>query len=186
MFYKIARFVCIVVTKVFFRPKIVGIENIPLSGHFIIAANHTSMFDPLPIIASTKRRVHFLAKASIFKFPQGIIFSNLELIPVYRDKDNEKAYSDAVNYLKEGHVIGIFPEGTRERGKGLLSFKYGTVKMAEDTNSKIVPVAIKGGYNIFKNKLTFVFGKPITINGNIKKENDKLRETIENMLNNII
>ena len=182
MMYSIAKFVCLIATKIFIRPKLIDKNNMPLKGGFIIASNHISMFDPVILITSTKRRIHFLAKNSIFKFPLSIIFSNLQLIKVNRDNNDSIALEESIKYLKDGHVIGIFPEGTRERGRGLLDFKYGTVKMAKETAMPIIPVGIKGRYCIFSKNLTFKFGKPIYINGELEKENERLKKTIESLL----
>ena len=181
--YGLAKVVCLFATKVLFRPKISGLENIPKSGRFIIALNHTSMFDPVVIVANTKRRVHFLAKSELFKFPKSIIFNHLGLIKVYRNEKGKEALEDAIEYLKKDHVIGIFPEGTRERGRGLLPFKYGCVKMANETNCPIIPVGISGGYNIFKNKLCFNVGKPIHVSGNLEKDNELLRNKVKDLIN---
>lgn len=182
MFYKIVRFVCIIATKIFFRPKFIGLDNIPKDGSFIFASNHTSMFDPVPIICISKRRVHFLAKKELFKFPQSIIFSHLELIPVKRDNNDKEALDTAINYLKNGSIVGIYPEGTRERGRGLLDFKYGTIKMAKETDCPIIPVGISGSYNIFKNDLCFKFERPIYIKNVNKFENEKVKRIIKKMI----
>ena len=180
--YWLAKIVCFFATKVLFRPKIVGLENIPKSGGFIFASNHTSMFDPVVILTTTKRKIHFLAKAELFKFPKSIIFKHLGLMPVYRNSLDKEALKDSINYLNNGEIVGIFPEGTRERGRGLLEFKFGAVKMSKETNTPIIPVGITGSYNIFKNKLHFKFGKPIYVKGDLEKENEKLRNTIKDLI----
>ena len=180
--HRFARFVCFIATKVFFRPKITGINNIPKSGGFIIASNHISMFDPVVLITTTKRRIHFLAKSEIFKFPFSIIFNNLNLIKVNRDSKDKGALDEAIDYLRNGHVIGIFPEGTRERGRGILDFKYGAVKMAKETNTPIIPVGIKGNYNWFSNKLSFNIGKPIYVKKDLNVENERLKEKVKSLI----
>ena len=182
MMYRLARFVCFIAIKGFFRPKITGINNIPKSGGFIIASNHISMFDPVVLITTTKRRIHFLAKSEIFKFPLNIIFGNLELIKVNRNSMDKDALDESINYLKNNHVIGIFPEGTRERGRGILDFKYGAVKMAKETNTPIIPVGIKGNYNWFSNKLHFNIGKPIYIKKDLNSENEKLKDKVRSLI----
>lgn len=180
--YWLAKIVCKFASKVLFRAKFIGLENIPKEGRFIIASNHTSMFDPVIILTTTKRKVHFLAKSELFKFPKSIIFNHLGLIKVDRGVNGSEAYKEAVKCLSNNHVIGIFPEGTRERGRGVLDFKTGAVRMAKETNSPIIPVGIKGKYKLFKKSITFTFGKPIYINGEIEKENIRLRNIIKDLI----
>ena len=100
--------------------------------------NHTHIFDSLLLISTTKRSIHFLAKNELWKGSKKIIFSNLGLIPVNRKAKDHKALESAINYLNNDKLIGIFPEGTTEKGKGMLPFKIGAIKMAKETNSKIL------------------------------------------------
>lgn len=180
-FYKVLRPFVKVFTYIFLRPVYKGIDNIPKEVSFILAGNHTSILDPLVLISATKRNIHFLAKDELWKGPKKIFFSNLGLIPVNRREKDKFALKEAEKYLKAGMVIGIFPEGTTEKGRGLLPFKIGAVKMAYDTNTNIVPFVIKGSYNLFK-RLEVIFGKPIEINNSdLKLENDNLRNLIIKM-----
>ena len=180
--YKILRNIVKFLTKIYIRPTYEGLENIPKSGSFIIAGNHIHLVDPATIMSITKRPIHFLAKASLFKFPQSLIFNNLNLIKVNRDGNDKKAYEDAVNYLKNGEIIGIYPEGTRERGRGLLPFKTGAVRMAKETNSLIIPFATVGKYKPFRKSVIIRFGKAYKPNKDIDKANDELRNIIKDLL----
>lgn len=180
-FYLIIRPLIKVFTKVFIHPKYIGVDNIPKDGSIILAGNHTSILDPLVLISATKRNIHFLAKDELWKGPKRIIFSNLGLIPVNRREKDKFALKEAEKYLKFGMVIGIFPEGTTEKGRGMLPFKIGAVKMARDTNTRIVPFAITGSYNFLK-KLEVSFGKPIDMNNtDLEIENNNLRNIIIKM-----
>ena len=134
------------------------------------------------MISSTKRSIHFLAKDELWKGPKKIIFSNLGLIPVNRREKDKNALTLAKKYLDEEMVIGIFPEGTTEKDRGLLPFKVGAVKMAYDTKTTIVPFAIKGKYGLFK-KIKIMYGKPVVIkDSNLTKETDNLRNIIKKMI----
>ena len=84
LLYKICRPIITLLFKTLYRPKIIGSENIPKSGRIILAGNHTHNLDCAMIISSTKRNVHFLAKAELFKGFKKIFFSNMGLIPVNR------------------------------------------------------------------------------------------------------
>ena len=180
--YRILRPIIKCFVKIFYRPKIIGMENIPKDGRIILAGNHTNIFDCLLLISSTKRSIHFLAKDELWKGMKKILFANLGLIPVNRRQKDHKSLETAYSYLKEEALIGIFPEGTIGK-KGILPFKLGAVKMASVTNTKIVPFAITGKYKLFSNNLKIVFGKPIKINSkDLEQENDKLRDVIVKMV----
>ena len=180
-FYRIIRPVVKVLTNIFLHPTYVGLSNIPKDGSIVLAGNHTSILDPLLLVSSTKRSIHFLAKDELWKGFKKIIFSNLGLIPVNRREKDTFALKEAVKYLEDGKVIGIFPEGTTNKKDGLLPFKVGAVKMAYDTNTRIVPFAIKGQYGLFK-KVSISFGKPISIKSNdFKEESMHLRKIITKM-----
>lgn len=182
-FYKVMRPIIKALVFIFLTPKCEGLENIPKTGKLILAGNHTSILDPFLIMSMTKRPIHYLAKKELFKGPKKIIFNNLGLIPVNRSIKDKTVLKNAKKYLDSDMVIGIFPEGTTEKGKGLLPFKIGTVKLAHDTNSQIVPFSITGKYKLFSRSLKIKFGKPINIkSNNLEKENENLRNTIKQMI----
>ena len=177
--YKILRPLITGFYKLFLTPKIIGTENIPKSGRVILAGNHTSNFDAPLLISSTKRNVHFLAKKELWEGPKKIIFANMGLIPVDRKSKDGSALVIAERYLKNEKLIGIFPEGTTEKTGEMLKFKKGAVKMAKDTNSLIVPFVITGKYKLFSKNLTIKFLKPITCNGSILEETERLMNIIK-------
>ena len=181
--YRILRPLIVFFVKVLIRPKFIGLENISKDGRLVLAGNHTSIMDPLLLITATKRNIHFLAKDELWHGVKKIIFANLGLIPVNRRVKDPNAMNLAIKCLDNEQVIGIFPEGTTEKGRGLLPFKIGAVKMAHDTNTKIVPFIIKGKYRLFSRNLSIKFLKPMIIkNDDLIKENDKLRMTIKNIM----
>lgn len=184
LLYRILRPLIKFLTNVLLMPKYVGLENIPKEGNIILAGTHTHILDCFLLISSTKRSVHFLAKDELWKGPKKILFSNMGLIPVNRRQKDHNALLSAEEYLNNKQVIGIFPEGTTEKGKGLLPFKIGAVKMASDTNTKIVPFVIKGKYKLFSRSLKITYGKPISIisNKDLSNENENFRSIIVNML----
>ncbi len=181
--YKIIRPIVKLFTKVFLRPKYVGLENIKNNGRIILAGNHTNILDCLLVMSSTKRHVHFLAKDELWKGPKKLIFDNLGLIPVNRRQKDHNALKKAEKYLDNDLVVGIFPEGTVSKAGDLLPFKIGCVKMAKDTNSSIIPFVITGKYKLFSQDLKITFGKQLKIkNDNLEEENIKLRDEILKMI----
>ena len=147
-----------------YRPKYVGLENIPKEGRIVLSGNHTNNLDCWLLMSCTKRTIHFLAKDSLVKGWKGLIFNNMGVIPVNRKIHDKGALINAEKALEEDKVIGIFPEGTFNHSDDvILPFKIGAVKMASETGSPIVPFVIKGEYKIFKRKIKLEFLEPINV-----------------------
>lgn len=181
--YRIVRPIVEVLFKTIFTPKIIGKENIPKTGRIILAGNHTNNLDCFMLMSSTKRPIHFLAKIELWKGPKKIIFGNMGLIPINRKEKNHQSLKLAYEYLNDEKLIGIFPEGTTEKEKGvLLPFKIGAVKMAKETNTKIVPFAISGNYHPFSRNLQIKFDAPLSITEDLEKEKERLKDQIDHLL----
>ena len=183
-FYKIIRPIGKFLFTILYRPRIIGKENIPKEGRIVLAGNHTNNLDCVILLSSTKRPIHFLAKAELFKGPFGWFFKAMGLIPVVRKTKDGKALPKSIEYLENEKLIGIFPEGTINRTDDVvMPFKIGAVKMAHDTDSKIVPFVIKGKYKPFFNNLRIIYFKPISIKDDIlDNENEKLMNIIKEKL----
>ncbi len=181
--YKISRPVIKVLFNFFYRPTYIGRENIPSNGSFVLAGNHTSYLDPLLLMSSYKRTIHFLAKDSLIKGVKGLIFKHMGIIPVNRKIHDKDALSEAKRALSNNQVIGIFPEGTINRTKDVtLPFKIGAVKMVKDTDSLLVPFTITNKYKLFRKSVTIEFYKPYKVVDNLDIENNKLRSFISSEL----
>lgn len=179
LFYKMVKPITSFLFKVLFRPTIKGIDNIPNDASCVLAGNHTKWLDPIMLVAISKRQVHFLAKKSLFKGPIGLIVKGMGAIPVDRSIHDKNALNNAINELNNNCVIGIFPEGTINKGNNLtLPFKIGAVKMAHDTNSYLVPFIITGKYKLFRKKITVEFLPKRKISSNLTLENEKLEKTV--------
>ena len=173
-----------ILLKIIFRPKVIGKENIPKDGALIFAGNHKHAVDPTMVMSSTSRIVHYMAKEELFKGLHGLILKKMGLIKVHRGKSNPKAVIEAEEILSNGGTIGIFPEGTRNKTEEeLLKFRYGAVRIAQKTNTPILPFAIKNKYKIFKKSVVIEFGKPIDVsNMDIEEANEYLRNEVLNLL----
>jgi cytidylate kinase len=145
-----------------------GVENIPREGGVILASNHISYYDPPFVSVSCPREVHFMAKRELFSIPiLGFIIRNLNAFPVNRGKYDRQALEAAINVLKRGEALIVFPEGTRSRKKGeFLSPKAGIGVLAREGQVPIVPTFISGSDKLAKVFFSFgrvrvIFGKPI-------------------------
>ena len=128
-----------------------GLEYLPLDGLVVIACNHVTNFDVFPMQFSLPRPIFFMAKAELFKFPlMDIALRNLGAFPVYRGEKDAWAMRHARKVLEHGQMLGMFPEGTRNKGKGLGVAKTGTARMAIENNCPIVPMIVIGTDGFFK------------------------------------
>ena len=183
--YKFFKLIYIPLLTILYRPKFYGKENIPKDGSIIIAGNHKHAVDPVVVMTSTKRIVHFMAKEEVSKGLHGKLFELLGIIRVYKDKTkNIQSVTIAESMLKDGGVLGIFPEGTRNRTeKDLLKFRQGAVRMAKETGALIVPFAIRGKYKVFRKGIEIEFGTPMDIsNMEIEEANENLQEEVLKLL----
>ena len=184
MGYKIAVFVLGPIFKLYYNPKVIGKENIPKEGTILVCGNHKHIMDQCVPILSTKRFLRYMAKKEYFDGPYAWFFKWVGCIPVDRSKKDEDAKAKALEHLKNGGAIGIFPEGTRNKTKDfLLPFKFGAVSMASKTNAKIVPFGVTGEYKFRSKDLTVRFGKPFEIGDmTLEEANEKLSKEIGNLM----
>ena len=181
--YRITRPLIKVFMKIFFRPTYIGTELIPTDVNFILAGNHTSYLDPLLLMSSTNKTIHFLAKDSLAKGIKGLLFRSMGIIPVNRKIHDKNALKTAEEELLNEKVIGIFPEGTINRTEEVtIPFKIGAVKMAQDTDTLLVPFTITGKYKLFRNSVVIEFYSPYKVKEDLTLENDRLRNFIGNEL----
>lgn len=180
---------------------IVGQENIPLAGGAILAINHTSFLDyafaGLPPDRAGHRLVRFMAKEGIFKHSvAGPMMRGMRHISVNRDAGSE-AFRQGVRALKEGELLGVFPEGTMSRSFELISFKSGAVRMAAMAQVPIIPMVVFGGQRILGyghkdfsrgKTIAITVGQPIMIEkrGDAHLQTGHLRDIMSVMLDETI
>ncbi|MYL71220.1 1-acyl-sn-glycerol-3-phosphate acyltransferase [Halobacillus litoralis] len=159
--YKLGKALCSIILYPMYRIKIVGKKNIPAEGPVIICSNHISNMDPPVVGITSSRNIYFLAKEELFKNPLiGGILKKVHAFPIKRGMRDRNALRKGLDILKEGHALGLFPEGTRQKngeiGKGLAGAGFFALR----SEAAIVPCAIIGPYKRFK-RLKVVYGEPI-------------------------
>lgn len=129
-----------------------GAEKVPAKGGAVIAANHTGYLDFVFVgVAARKyqRFIRFMAKSEVFKAPvAGRIMRGLKHISVDRI-DGAASYHQAVNYLRNGELVGIFPEGTISRSYEIKTLRNGAIRMAQEAGVPIIPVILIGSQRVW-------------------------------------
>jgi 1-acyl-sn-glycerol-3-phosphate acyltransferase len=137
--------------KLIMKLEVQGVENLPSDGAVVLVANHVTNFDVIPMQLSIPRPIFFMAKSNLFKYPLfEAALRDLGAFPVYRGEKDEWALRHAARVLENGQVLGMFPEGTRSKGRGLSVAKTGSARLALDANCPIVPMAVIGTDSFFK------------------------------------
>ena len=167
--YAIIWIPCWLLFRVLLRWRVTGLENIPAGGA-IIAPNHQSFWDiPLLGVALRGRHVHFMAKSELFQNPVfGWVIRTLLAFPVKRGAPDRAAIRHAIEMLKAGDLVAIFPEGTRSKTGQLGAPEAGLSLIAAKADVPIVPVAIYGSRLIFSKsqllpQVKIHFGNPINM-----------------------
>jgi 1-acyl-sn-glycerol-3-phosphate acyltransferase len=146
------------------RLRILGEEHVPRTGPLIVAANHVSNLDPPVLGAALPRPLYYMAKAELFRIPVlGAIITQLRAFPVDRARGDVSAIRRAVEVLKMGAAVGIFPEGGRNR-EGHNRIHSGVALLASLTGAPVLPVYIDGTKERFA-RITVIFGEPMTFSG---------------------
>jgi len=134
------------VLKLFFRIEVKGAGYIPKKGGFILAGNHISYLDPIVLSAACPRKLNFMAKEELFSNrPFAWLISSVGSFPVRRNSTDISALREAIQRLKDGKALLLFPEGRRRVTEGTSEkVESGIGFLAGKVNVPVVPAFIKG------------------------------------------
>jgi cytidylate kinase len=156
--------------RLLFRMKIKGREHFPLAGAVLLASNHRSNLDPFFLGVASPRQIHFMAKAELWKVGLlGRVIEALGAFPVNRGEADRAAVRRALELLDSGAVVGLFPEGHRQRDGGLGVINPGVSLFALREGVTTVPVVIQGSERILRGKrlrlprVSVTFGSPLRL-----------------------
>lgn len=177
MAYKIIFFIIHVLSHLRYRLTVNGVENIP-KGSVIIAMNHQGAWDPLLVGTHTPRKLHIMAKESLFKNRWlAWIITEMGAFPVNREKADVKSLRHSLKLLKDGHIFSLFIEGSRSETNTMQEPKKGVGFIVSKSVAPVVPTYIDGTVNKkWFSKVTITFGKPITFEG--EKDYEVIANTI--------
>ena len=158
------------VLRILYRLRCQGVERLPAEGGYVLAANHCSSLDPWPLGMALypRRYLRFMAKSELFWFPLGPFISACGAFPVRRGQRDQDAVDTAVRLCREGHVVVMFPEGTR-RAKGLRKrhearWRSGAARIALEAGVPLVPAGISGTAELTRlGAVRVVFGDAVSL-----------------------
>jgi 1-acyl-sn-glycerol-3-phosphate acyltransferase len=183
-FYSFAKFVAGSILKPLYRIEVKGVEHFPKDGGVLVCANHIDNLDPPTVGVTSPRPIHFMAKEELFRVPVlNYIITKLGAFPVKRGMSDREALKKGLAVLREGNVLGLFPEGTRsktgELGKGLAGAGFFALR----TEAHVVPCAIIGPYKPFR-RVKVVYGKPLSMR-ELKERKASAEEATEYIMSHI-
>ncbi len=182
--------------KLIFRGKLVGRENIPQKGSFILVSNHGSLLDPPLLGHAVGRNISFMAKSELFRIPLiGFIIKSCGAYPVKRGIVDKTTIKIACEKLSNNNSIGIFIDGTRQKDGRVNKPKQGAALLSFKNQKLLLPVAINNSHRLvrfkffipFFTKIVIKVGKPINPPEDSSKKDlslvtNYLQETINNLL----
>ncbi|WP_399697971.1 1-acyl-sn-glycerol-3-phosphate acyltransferase, partial [Xenophilus sp.] len=167
------RFVAWVASRCVYRYKVRGDEHIPAEGPAVLVCNHVSFVDAVLLMAASPRPVRFIMDHRIFKVPVlGWLFRLAKAIPIAPQKEDaaayERAFAEAVAVLREGDLLGIFPEGGITRDGQLQPFKGGVMKIielarAEGIEAPVIPMALTNLWGSFFSRIEVRNGENVAM-----------------------
>lgn len=188
MLYRIFRVIFRLLFRFVYRLEVAGKENVPREGAVILCANHISNLDPPIVAAPLDRKVHYMAKEELFRIPLfNRMIAKFGAFPVKRGGVSKEAIRTALELLKAGEALGIFPEGTRRNAGGMG--KKGAASLALKSGATVIPAAIIGNYRPFR-KMKIIYGSPVDLqefavgasSQDLEKATEKIMARIREML----
>lgn len=191
---KIIRIVCrIILFLSGVKLTVVGLENIPDDDSVLFVSNHRSVFDIVVAYATITKQMSFIAKQELAKVP--LINTWLKLLNCLLIDRNDLRQTltvilEAIQMVKDGYSIFLFPEGTRSRNKEMIPFKEGSFKISHKSGCPVIPVSINNTDNAFENQIPRIksthviieFDKPVYPKELDKEDSKLLGRYIQNII----
>ncbi|MDI3476579.1 MAG: 1-acyl-sn-glycerol-3-phosphate acyltransferase [Thermoanaerobacterium sp.] len=151
-FYNLARSVLRILFKYIWKMRIIGVENIPANGPFIIVANHSSLLDGFVAVAAFEYTLTFFSAAYLFDIPVvGFVLKKIRAIPVSTSRktvSSRRTVKDALDVLKNNGILMIFPEGGLSKTDEIATIKSGASFLSVKAKVPVLPININGTKNI--------------------------------------
>lgn len=192
-FYLFFKAIFWIIFSCFFGLEVKDAENVPRNGGVIVAANHTSYLDPPVIGVALKRQATYMAREGLFKIPLLRTFVAAFSFPIKRGKPTPSTIKEAVQRLRRGELIVMFPEGGRSQDGTFLDPKRGVGLIASMSKAVVVPALIRGTEKAFPvgarfikpAKIRVIFGRPIMI-GSQEADRDFQKRVAQDIMKEIM
>jgi 1-acyl-sn-glycerol-3-phosphate acyltransferase len=174
LLWRLGQMTCRLVTTACFDLKVYGTRHIPPTGGALIVSNHQSYLDPVVLAVHLRRPMSFMARATLFKGKFfGWLISNLNAIPVRQGEGDVGAVKETIRRLQEGHVLNIFPEGSRTESGAIGPMLAGAALVIRRAGVPVVPAVIYGSFEAWpKGRKLFqthpirvLYGPPLAVEG---------------------
>jgi 1-acyl-sn-glycerol-3-phosphate acyltransferase len=146
--YEVVRVLLTPVLLLFYRSRCIDSDHVPADGPVILAPNHFSFLDHFFLAVYLRRKVHFMAKSQLFKWPLWPIINSGGVFPVRRGHHDDEAFETAHVVLERGDVVVMYAEAGRSRSGELGKPRHGMGRLALESGAPIVPVAIAGSQGV--------------------------------------
>lgn len=172
--WKAMQGLCRVLTSLMFGLKVYGKHHIPRSGGVLIVANHESYLDPIVLAVQVRRPVSFLAKSELFHNRYfGWLIRNLNSFPVRQGTGDVGAMKETIRRLREGHMLIMYPEGSRSTDGELQPIAPGAALVLRRAPVTVIPAMIEGSFRawprwrrLFRtHQIAVLYGPPLQIDG---------------------
>jgi len=185
-FYAFSRGLLRLILQAVWRLRVIGAENVPLSGPLIVACNHVSYFDPPALGSAAPRPLRYMAKAELFKIPVlGPAIAALGAYPVDRSRGDVSAIKRSLDVLRTGAALGIFPEGTRNPS-GTIQAQQGVALLATLSGAPVLPAYVDGTADAWRlHRFTVVFGELMRFERTQKASREDLAKHTDEIMNRV-
>jgi 1-acyl-sn-glycerol-3-phosphate acyltransferase len=174
LFWRAAQALAQILTRLLFALKVQGRENIPRRGGALIVSNHQSNLDPVVMAAFLERPLNFVGKSELFGNRIAAWFMRwLNAFPIRQGKGDVGALKETIHRLREGHMLNIFPEGSRSPDGEIHAFQRGVALIIRRTKAPVIPAVIVGSYKAWPihrciwraSPIRVKFGRPMNLDG---------------------
>lgn len=162
--YAVCRVIAWPIVNLLYPTKVEGLENVPAEGGCLVVANHCSNWDPVLMAVNVRGRcLHFMAKIELFRFkPLAALLRGVMAFPVDRGHNDLNAVRTSLKLLADGHILAVYPQGTRSKENRRLPMLNGVSMIALRSQKAVIPVYIGGPYRLFR-RMPLRFGEPVDL-----------------------
>lgn len=173
-FWNACKMPCRLFTTLAFDLKSYGCQHVPQRGGALLISNHQSVLDPVLLGVHLHRPISFIAKAELFENPKfSWLIRNLNAFAVRRGQADVAAIKEALNRVKDGQVVTLFPEGTRSRDGSLNTIQPGIAMLVRRAEAPVIPAVIDGAFRSWPKgsklpravPIRVMFGPPLQVEG---------------------